>query len=183
MSRRETLKPASLCASFWSGAGPVGVVMAEILARRCHRYAEGLMSDAAPVDPKMIERLLREGAVSVKQALALTPPACRGKGRTVSTLVRWIEEGKRGVRLEGFYGADKCWWTSAGALARFFARLTEMRLAERGIRPTSVCEDDAEAESCRRRARAANEEWDKIDRQSRVRRGKAADEARRKLGR
>jgi hypothetical protein len=87
------------------------------------------MTIATAVDPKMIERLLREGCVPVTRAVALAPPSCRGKGRTVSTLVRWIEEGKRGVRLEGFYGADKCWWTSAGALARFFARLTEMRLA------------------------------------------------------
>jgi len=76
--------------------------------------------------------------------------------------VRWIEDGKRGVRLEGFYGADKCWWTSAGALARFFARLTDMKLAGRGFRPTSVCADEAEAADRQRRAKAANEEMDRL---------------------
>jgi hypothetical protein len=122
------------------------------------------MSDAAIVDPKMIERLLREGALPVTRALALAPPACRGKGRTVSTLVRWIEEGKRGVRLEGFFGADKTWWTSAGALGRFFARLTEMKLAGRRKRPTSAVDDDAERQTLKRAARAADDEWRKIER-------------------
>jgi hypothetical protein len=104
----------------------------------------------------MIERLLREGAISATKAAALTPP-CRGKKRAPSTVVKWIQDGKRGVCLEGFYGADKCWWTSAGALARFFARLTDMKLAGRGFRPTSACADDAEAASRRRRAKAADE--------------------------
>jgi hypothetical protein len=113
------------------------------------------MIDATAVDPKMVERLLREGSIPVTRALALAPPACRGKGRTVSTLVRWIEEGKRGVRLEGFYGADKTWWTSAGAMGRFFARLTEMRLAGRRERPTSACADAAEQRDRERRAAAA----------------------------
>jgi hypothetical protein len=113
------------------------------------------MIDAPAVDPKMVERLLREGSITVTRALALAPPACRGKGRTVSTLVRWIVEGKRGVRLEAFYGADKCWWTSAGALARFFARLTEMKQAGRRHRPTSACEDAADLRDRKQRSVAA----------------------------
>jgi hypothetical protein len=120
------------------------------------------MTIATAVDPKMIERLLREGCVPVTRAVALAPPSCRGKGRTVSTLVRWIEEGKRGVRLEGFYGADKCWWTSAGALARFFARLTEMRLAGRRRAPASAARDDARRRALEANAQAAEKEWAKI---------------------
>jgi hypothetical protein len=116
------------------------------------------MSDAPTVDPKMIERLLREGCVPVSRAVALAPPSCRGRARSPYTLVRWIEDGKRGVHLEGFYGADKTWFTSAGALARFFARLTEMHLVGRGKRPTSTPAEEKEAESRRRRAEAAQAE-------------------------
>jgi hypothetical protein len=113
------------------------------------------------VDPKMIERLLREGALPVARAAALATP-CRGRRRAPGTLASWIEHGKRGVYLEGYYGADKTWFTSAAALARFFARLTDMRLAGRRFRPTSFCADEAEAADRRRRAKAANEACTKI---------------------
>jgi hypothetical protein len=115
------------------------------------------MNDAPAVDPKLIERLLREGALSVARAAALAPP-CRGRRRAPGTLVSWIVYGKRGIHLEGFYGADKTWFTSMAALARFFARLTDMRMAGRGFRPTSAPADAAEAESRRKRVLAAQAE-------------------------
>jgi hypothetical protein len=132
------------------------------------RGAVTMTNEPLSVDPKMVERLLREGSIPVTRALALAPPACRGKGRTVSTLIRWIMEGKRGVRLEGFFGADKCWWTSAGALARFFARLTEMKLAGRRQRPTSACEDAADLRDRQRRAAIAMAEIRGLARQTRA---------------
>jgi hypothetical protein len=103
----------------------------------------------AATDPRMIERLLREGPLPVTKATALVPP-CRGRSRAPSTLVAWIERGKRGIRLEGYYGADKCYWTSAAALARFFARLTDMRLAGRGCVTSAPADARAEAEIARR---------------------------------
>lgn len=124
---------------------------------RAADYPFGMEAATRSADAKTIERLLREGALSVARAAALTPP-CRGRRRAASTLVAWIERGKRGIRLEGYYGADKTWWTSAAALARFFAALTDMRLAERGFRPTSAATDDA----VRANWREAEKEWRRI---------------------
>lgn len=78
---------------------------------------------------EQIERILEEGAIRLSEAAKLLPP-CRGKRRSTSTLTRWIEQGKAGIKLEAFTGPDKTWWTSKTALARFLAALT----ANRGCR-------------------------------------------------
>jgi hypothetical protein len=80
------------------------------------------------VDPKVIEQLLSEGAVSVTEAIRKLPTA--NGVRRPETMTRWIVQGKHGVQLEGFSGPDKTWWTSWPALARFFAALTAQRLGK-----------------------------------------------------
>ncbi|HVS40143.1 MAG TPA: hypothetical protein VMS17_31585, partial [Gemmataceae bacterium] len=92
------------------------------------------MTIETEVDPRMVQRLLEEGAQPVTRLTALIPPS-RGKARSPTTLTKWILLGKHGVLLEGFVGPDKAWWSSAGALARFFARLTEERRATEGTPP------------------------------------------------
>lgn len=93
-----------------------------------------------PVDPATIEQLIAEGAQSVA-AIARKLPPCRGKKRAPHTVVRWITEGRRGVRLEGFTGIGKGWFTSLPAVARFFSQLTAKRL--RRPLPTPASEERA----------------------------------------
>ena len=83
------------------------------------------------VEPETVERLLDEGAKPVSRLVGLLP-AVRGKARDPWTLVRWIKDGKDGIRLEGFTGPDGAWWSSKAALARFLAALTE------GPRPSAA---------------------------------------------
>ena len=84
------------------------------------------------VSPAMIERLLAEGVISVTSA-ARTLPSCRTAVRCAEGVTAWIRRGKRGIKLEGFFGSDGTWWTSLPALARFFAALTNRKLARPGI--------------------------------------------------
>src|SRR4051812_46018267 len=102
------------------------------------------MSDAAT-----IVKLLEEGAIPVHDLVALLPPET-GKRRRPETLVRWIVHGKKGIRLEGFCGGGKGWYSSKQALARFFAALTEKRV---GTQP--ACPPPAPSGSQRARSEAA----------------------------
>lgn len=78
------------------------------------------------MDPQTVELLLSEGAVPLRDLLPLVP-AEQGKRRRVATVVGWITRGKCGVKLEGFSGAGKGWYSSKPALARFLAELTRRR--------------------------------------------------------
>jgi hypothetical protein len=114
------------------------------------------------INEDQVLKIIEEGAVSVTDAAARIPPE-RGKCRRAETLTRWITEGKGGVRLEGFYGADKTWMTSLPALARFFAALTTARLSRRQESPP-------QPQTASRRAQAAGEELDRL-RRSRGKKG------------
>ena len=82
----------------------------------------------APVDPTttspaVAERLMTEGLLSLVQAAALLPPI-RGKRVSTSSIFRWIDRGKLGVRLEAIRLHGAGWWTSRAALARFASVVT-----------------------------------------------------------
>jgi hypothetical protein len=83
------------------------------------------MTDAV-VDEDLVLKLMQEGPISITEA------AAELHIERAETLSRWIEAGKRGVKLEAFFGQGKTWMTSRQALARFFAALTAQRLAARG---------------------------------------------------
>lgn len=80
------------------------------------------MAGSNGAEPAVVQRLIAEGLVSVGQVARKLPPG-RGERRHPNTVTRWVVRGKRGVRLEGFFGPDGTWWTSWQALARFFAAL------------------------------------------------------------
>jgi hypothetical protein len=67
--------------------------------------------------------LLTEHVVHLVEAARLVPPGPRGRPPHLSTLLRWINPGVRGVRLEaGRLGGR--WVTSRETLQRFVDRLT-----------------------------------------------------------
>jgi hypothetical protein len=117
-------------------------------------------------DPESVLRMLREGAEPVARLAALVP-ASRGKRCLPSTLVRWILFGKRGVRLEGFVGPGKSWHSSAPALARFFARLTEIRCAGERFPPASPAADDKRGREREERSARAAEAMERLGRPQR----------------
>jgi hypothetical protein len=67
--------------------------------------------------------LRTETLISLAQAARLLPPGRNGKTTHISTLMRWINPGVRGVRLEAVRLGGR-WLTSAAALQRFADRLT-----------------------------------------------------------
>jgi hypothetical protein len=67
--------------------------------------------------------LLRENSISLTEAAGLVPPGRRGRPTHLSTLLRWIKPGVRGVRLEAVRLGGR-WVTSREALQRFADRLT-----------------------------------------------------------
>jgi len=70
---------------------------------------------------EVAERVRAEGPVSLDQA-AILIPARNARGHTSpATLLRWIINGKSGVRLEGARVKGK-WHTSLAALQRFRSR-------------------------------------------------------------
>jgi hypothetical protein len=69
--------------------------------------------------------LRTENLICLAQAAKLLPPGRRGKATHVSTLMRWINPGARGVRLEAVRLGGR-WLTSAAALQRFADRLTDL---------------------------------------------------------
>lgn len=109
----------------------------------------------------LVERLLAEDRLSASQAAALFPPL-RGRRTHGTTVVRWITRGKSGVRLEGFRGAGKSWWTSRQAVTRFLAALTEREVAV-------ACEPTAEEMD-----RHAREAVERVRAKLKVTRGKPA---------
>jgi hypothetical protein len=65
----------------------------------------------------------QEQPLSLAQAAKLVPSNRQGKAVNVSTLVRWIQHGVKGVHLDAVrYGSR--WVTSREALARFTETLT-----------------------------------------------------------
>jgi len=63
--------------------------------------------------------------MTLREAAATLPHRRGGRPTHSATLFRWATEGLRGIKLEVVQvGATKC--TSREALARFFARLTEV---------------------------------------------------------
>jgi hypothetical protein len=81
------------------------------------------MDGEKSMDPEVVRSLLLEGAEQVSR-IAGRLPAIRGKSRRGYSLVRWIEDGRDGIRLEGYRDPSVGWFTSLPAVARFFARLT-----------------------------------------------------------
>jgi hypothetical protein len=69
--------------------------------------------------------LRTENLISLVQAARLIPPGRNGKATHISTLMRWINPGARGVRLEAVRLGGR-WLTSAAALQRFADRLTAL---------------------------------------------------------
>src|SRR5262249_11181216 len=67
--------------------------------------------------------LLTENVVHLVEAARLVPPGPSGRPPHLSTLLRWINPGVRGVRLEAVRLGGR-WVTSREALQRFADRLT-----------------------------------------------------------
>jgi hypothetical protein len=67
--------------------------------------------------------LKTESTLSLAQAARIVPPTRLDKPVHVSTIVRWILHGVRGVRLEAVRIGGR-WITSHEALERFTAALT-----------------------------------------------------------
>jgi hypothetical protein len=76
--------------------------------------------------------LLEERVVTLVEAARLVPPGRGGRPTHLSTLLRWITRGVRGVRLEAVRLGGR-WVTSKEALQRFADRLTTAEQA-----PTSA---------------------------------------------
>ena len=100
-------------------------------------------------DPITVETLIKEGAITLAEAAKLLP-VTRGKKKHITSLVRWILQGKHGIRLEASRGPDKGWFTSRQAVARFCARVTAAEAHE--PIPLNIEQQDRE-----RRAKAAME--------------------------
>jgi hypothetical protein len=67
--------------------------------------------------------LLTERTITLVEAARLVPPGRGGRPTHLSTLLRWIKPGVRGVRLEAVRLGGR-WVTSREALQRFADRLT-----------------------------------------------------------
>jgi|SRR5262249_20238863 len=67
--------------------------------------------------------LLTENVVHLVEAARLVPPGPSGRPPHLSTLLRWINPGVRGVRLEAARLGGR-WVTIKQALQRFADRLT-----------------------------------------------------------
>lgn len=72
--------------------------------------------------------LKTETKLSLSQAAKLVPPTRQDKQVHVSTIVRWILRGVRGVRLEAVRVGGR-WVTTHEALERFSAALTAQYVA------------------------------------------------------
>lgn len=74
------------------------------------------------MDTSTVNTILREGSVPLC-VLARECGSVSGRGRSRATMARWVTEGVKGVRLEGFFDGAR-WFSSRQALARFFAALS-----------------------------------------------------------
>jgi hypothetical protein len=70
-----------------------------------------------------MRHLLTERVIALVEAARRVPPGRGGRPTHVSTLLRWINPGVRGVRLEAVRLGGR-WVTSQEALQRFADRLT-----------------------------------------------------------
>ena len=77
------------------------------------------------------ERITSEGPIPVSQAAKLVPAERPGRHGHVaaSTLIRWATVGKEGVYLDAVRLSGSTWYTSAAALLRFAAQLSERAVA------------------------------------------------------
>jgi hypothetical protein len=101
-------------------------------------------------------RLQAEQMLRVSQAARLVPSHGRRGYCSANALVAWIVKGKRGIFLDGVRAAGKTWWTSAEALARFLAALSEQE-AQRRTGAARIAVPVASPASMRRRAAEAME--------------------------
>lgn len=80
---------------------------------------------------KIAARIQAEGALPVSRAAKLVKTARGRRGHVAEgTLIRWIIHGKSGVFLDGMLLAGETWYTSAKALERFAAQLSERVVGE-----------------------------------------------------
>jgi Protein of unknown function (DUF1580) len=85
--------------------------------------------------------LRTERPLSLAQAAKLIPPTRLEKRVHVSTLVRWILRGVRGVKLEAARVGGR-WITSQEALERFSAALTAQHISPVN-QPSSLSRQDS----------------------------------------
>jgi hypothetical protein len=86
--------------------------------------------------------LKTETPLSLAQAAKLIPPTRQDKPVHVSTLVRWILHGVRGVQLEAVRVGGR-WITSREALERFSAALTAKHISPPNRTTTTSRQDSA----------------------------------------
>jgi len=88
---------------------------------------------------EVVARIRAEGAITMAEATKLFGVQSNGKYRTPATIAQYCRRGKRGVRLDGYYGPSG-WITSAAAVERFLAELHEVeeRELERLVAPGAV---------------------------------------------
>ena len=115
------------------------------------------MGSYNPPSAEKIEQLLSEGVISANKAAAGLP-SVRGKGRHAGTIIRWILDGRHGVKLEGFRGPDRTWFTTRKALARFFAAITALEDKHRPDFRPSVVQQAEQAERAAERRQQLREQ-------------------------
>jgi hypothetical protein len=85
-----------------------------------------------PIEDTHMIDLRNEAKLSLAQAAKFVPPTRQDKQVHVSTIVRWILHGVRGVRLEAVRVGGR-WVTTHEALERFSAALTARYAAPLGV--------------------------------------------------
>jgi hypothetical protein len=94
-----------------------------------------------------------EQPISLAQAAKLIPPTRQAKPVHVSTVLRWILRGMRGVHLEALRLGGR-WVTTQEALARFSEALTAKHSPERHHAATATVQtlgDDRQVATARQR--------------------------------
>jgi hypothetical protein len=87
--------------------------------------------------------LLTERVITLVEAARLVPPGRGGRPTHLSTLLRWIHPGVRGVQLEAARLGGR-WVTSREALQRFAERLTAARAGPPPpVRAGRACAEEA----------------------------------------
>lgn len=124
-----------------------------------------MSNPATQTGAEVVARIRGEGAITMAEATKLFGVQSNGNYRRPATIAQYCQRGKRGVRLDGFYGPNG-WMTSEAAVERFLAALHEVEEAElqRLITPAAVArkQENLGKEMTRgERARLELERWAK----------------------
>ena len=89
----------------------------------------------------------KENLITLDEAAGLLPVGRRRRPVNGATILRWITDGSRGIRLEAVRIGGR-WLTTQAALQRFAERLTEATLPEEPATPSTQCEQSEAGAQC-----------------------------------